>query len=66
MNLTSIMEYIVDAFLRAIELMQDTFIFSVGGDDGVSVSLFNLLVAGLVLDLILYVIFPWFGGDDDD
>lgn len=63
MDLTNIVSYVVDAFLHAVELMQDTFVFTVGT---VSVSVFNLLVAGLVLDLILYVIFPWFGGDDDD
>ena len=63
MDLTNIVAYVVDAFLHAVELMQDTFVFTVGT---VSVSVFNLLVAGLVLDLILYVIFPWFGGDDDD
>lgn len=63
MRLDSVLSAVVSAFGRVITLMQDTAVFHIGI---ITVSVFDICIAGILLDLILYVAFPWFGGDDDD
>lgn len=53
---------IINGFNRVIQIMKTT-IFTFGG---FSVSLFDVLLAALLIDLFLMVFLPFYNGEDDD
>lgn len=58
----SVFASIIDSFIRCINIMKTT-IFTFGG---FSVSLFDVLLAALLIDLFLMVFLPFYDGGDDE
>lgn len=58
----TVITQIIDGFNHVINIMRTT-IFTFGG---FSVSLFDLLLGALVIDIFLMVFLPFYNGGDDD
>lgn len=63
MYIDNVISAVVGAFHQVIDLMQTTFVFHIGIID---VSVFDICIAGIMLDLILFVAFPWYGGAENE
>lgn len=58
----TVITQIIDGFNHVINIMRTT-IFTFGG---FSVSLFDLLLGALVIDIFLMVFLPFYNGGDDE
>lgn len=62
MNINTVVNAFVSAFAKVFEIMQRTmFIFA-----GFEISLFDLSLAMLLINLLLMAIMPFYDGSDDE